>query len=44
MAAKRSWENGDIEVRLDDLAESDPGYDGDTFAVAYKKQRYPDNG
>jgi hypothetical protein len=42
LAAKQSWENGDAEIRLDDLSESDPGYDGGAFAVAYKKQRYPE--
>lgn len=41
LAARQSWREGDREVRLSELSESDPGYDGAEFAVGYKKMRYP---
>ena len=41
LAARISWSNGDAEVRLDELTEEDAGYDGDDFAVGYRKSRYP---
>jgi len=41
LAARKSWLNGDAEVRLSELSEEDNGYDGATFAVGYRKMRYP---
>lgn len=40
LAARRSWQEGDREVYLDELREGDPGYDGAEFARFYRKQRY----
>jgi hypothetical protein len=40
IAARRSWLNGDQEVRLEDLP-ADEGYDGAAFAVEYRQARYP---
>jgi hypothetical protein len=39
LAAKKSWENGDIEVRLDQLAGSSVSYDGRIFAEEYRASR-----
>lgn len=41
LAARKSWQNSDCEVRLSDLSEVDHGYDGAEFAVGYRKMRYP---
>jgi hypothetical protein len=41
LAARKSWLNGDAEVRLSDLSEEDDGYNGATFAAGYRKMRYP---
>lgn len=41
IAARQSWLNGDVEVRLADLDPVAPGYDGPTFATGYRAQRYP---
>jgi len=38
LAARQSWMNGDREVRLSELSESDPGYDGAAFAREYRKR------
>jgi hypothetical protein len=40
LAARRSWMNGDREVALSDLDDSD-AYDGKAFAASYRKARYP---
>ncbi|HTL29739.1 MAG TPA: hypothetical protein VL282_10975, partial [Tepidisphaeraceae bacterium] len=40
LAAQRSWLNGDREVALSELTESD-SYDGKAFAESYRKARYP---
>ncbi|MBI4024429.1 MAG: Gfo/Idh/MocA family oxidoreductase [Verrucomicrobia bacterium] len=40
LAARRSWLNGDREISLAELDESDPGYDGAAFAVEYRKAKY----
>ena len=42
IAARRSWLEGDREVRLDELDASDDGYDGSEFARGYRTARYPD--
>jgi hypothetical protein len=41
LAARQSWLDGDREVRLSELSETDTGYDGAEFAAGYKKMRYP---
>jgi len=41
LAARQSWLKGDREVLLSDLAETDEGYNGKTFAEGYRKMRYP---
>ncbi len=41
LAARQSWVEGDREVLLSELSESDSGYDGPEFAAGYKKMRYP---
>lgn len=41
LAARQSWLNGDREVRLSDLTETDSGYDGKAFAEQYRKAKYP---
>ena len=41
LAARRSWLEGDREVALAELSESDDGYDGKAFAVEYRRARYP---
>jgi hypothetical protein len=40
LAARKSWLEGNREVRLDELTEKDGGYDGAKFGVAYRKARY----
>ncbi len=40
LAAKQSWENDDIEVRLEEVAP-ETAYHGAEFAQSYRKQRYP---
>jgi hypothetical protein len=40
LAARRSWMNGDREVPLSDLDDSD-AYDGKAFAASYRQARYP---
>lgn len=42
IAARRSWLEGNREVKLNELSEEDDGYDGKEFAVGYRKARYPD--
>jgi len=42
LAALRSWSQGDRWVEIGELSEDDPGYDGATFAVGYRKAKYPD--
>ena len=39
LAARRSWQQGGAEVFMGDLELEDPGYDGATFAVGYRRQR-----
>ena len=41
VAARRSWLEGDRDVTIEELAESDDGYDGKTFAQEYRRARYP---
>lgn len=41
LAAKLSWEEGDREVALTELAGRAVCYDGRAFAAAYKRQKYP---
>ena len=41
LAARRSWLEGNREVALAELSEDDEGYDGEAFAVEYRKARYP---
>jgi hypothetical protein len=41
LAARQSWLDGDREVSLSELRESDTGYDGAEFAAGYRKMRYP---
>lgn len=41
LAAKQSWEQGNAEVLLSDIAES-TRYDGAAFAESYKAARYPE--
>ena len=41
LAARKSWLNADAEILLSELTEADGGYDGPTFAVGYRKMRYP---
>jgi hypothetical protein len=43
LAALQSLDRGGERVLLADLA-ADDGYDGAAFAVAYRRQRYPDSG
>lgn len=40
LAARRSWMEGDRQVRLEELREEDGGYDGAEFARYYRRQRY----
>jgi hypothetical protein len=40
LAARKSWLNGDREVRLDELTEADGGYDGAVFAIEYRRAKY----
>ncbi len=40
LAARQSWLRGDCEVQLSDLMENDPGYDGASFAVEYRRMKY----
>ena len=42
LAARRSWQEGDRVVRLDELREADGGYDGAAFATGYRRSKYPD--
>lgn len=42
LAAKKSWEEKDRVVRLEELDEADAGYDGKVFAGVYRRQKYPD--
>jgi len=42
IAARRSWLEGDREVRLADLDNSSQGYDGAAFGVEYRRMKYPD--
>lgn len=41
LAARRSWQEGDREVRLSELSDRGPGYDGAAFAAEYRGARYP---
>lgn len=41
IAAQRSWLEGDRQVELAELAPSDPGYDGGSFAEEYRRAKYP---
>ncbi|HMN31405.1 MAG TPA: hypothetical protein PKE45_24855, partial [Caldilineaceae bacterium] len=41
LAARYSWLHGDCEVKLADLSEDDPGYDGEAFAEGYRQAKYP---
>jgi hypothetical protein len=43
VAASQSWINGDAEVKLSDLSDSSPAYNGPVFAEGYRKQRYPNS-
>jgi hypothetical protein len=40
LAARKSWMNGDQEIRLSELSEEDDGYDGAAFAAQYRKAKY----
>lgn len=42
VAARRSWENDNGEVRLEDLSEDDGGYDGAAFTEEYRREKYAD--
>ena len=39
LAARASWMNGGREVFLTDVRQDDPGYDGNRFAVEYRRAR-----
>lgn len=41
LAARKSWLNGDIEVKVDELTLEDQGYDGKVFVEEYRKAKYP---
>ncbi len=41
LAARQSWLQGDREVKLAELSEDEPGYDGSAFAEAYRRAKYP---
>jgi len=41
LAARQSWNNGDVEVALDALDATDSGYDGRAFAAEYRAIKYP---
>jgi len=43
LAAKVSWEEGNREVRLSELAGHSVSYDGPAFAEFYRKQKYPNS-
>lgn len=40
LAARKSWLEGDREVRIAELSVADDGYDGPRFAEGYRKARY----
>jgi hypothetical protein len=40
LAARTSWLNGDIEVKLEDLPSDSQGYDGTQFETGYRIARY----
>lgn len=44
VALMKSRMNGDSEVRLSDLREEDPGYDGKAFTEAYRLRKHPTYG
>lgn len=41
LAARQSWLRGNCEVKLAELSENDPGYDGSSFAEEYRQAKYP---
>jgi hypothetical protein len=40
LAARTSWLNGDIEVKLDEVRSDEPGYNGAEFETEYRAARY----
>ena len=42
IAALTSWQNGDVEIQLDNMDAEIPGYDGAAFAEEYRRAKYPD--
>jgi hypothetical protein len=40
LAARASWLNGDIEVKLEELPSDAQGYDGTAFETEYRAARY----
>jgi hypothetical protein len=39
LAARKSWQDSDRQVQLDELEDSDDGYDGAAFAEAYRRSK-----
>ena len=39
LAARQSWLQHGVEVRIQELPTEDPGYDGNEFALAYRRSR-----